>query len=138
MDKMRLQGEKDGAPDWLRLYVNEWVYWKNINLKALQFKIEGRSPLEWFVKNFTFKRDKESGIVDDPNHFLPVGEKDKEKVRNYADQLIPRLADVGVSCALAQEEIAKIPLEWQEVQGQVRDYNLHETPLQGRSRRRRR
>ena len=34
---------------------------------AHRYVVNGRTPLEWFIDRYKIKRDKESGILNDPN-----------------------------------------------------------------------
>ena len=49
------------------LIVNEHVRLVNIPAAAHGYQVNGRTPLEWFIDRYRVARDKESGIVNDPN-----------------------------------------------------------------------
>ena len=49
------------------LHVNEYIRLGNIPAAAHQYQVNGRTPLEWFIDRYKITRDKESGIVNDPN-----------------------------------------------------------------------
>ena len=49
------------------LIVNEHVRLVNIPAAAHGYQVNGRTPLEWFIDRYRVTRDKESGIVNDPN-----------------------------------------------------------------------
>ena len=49
------------------LHINEYIRLGNIPAAAHQYQVNGRTPLEWFIDRYKITRDKESGIVNDPN-----------------------------------------------------------------------
>ena len=49
------------------LRVNEHVSLRGIPDAAHRYQVNGRTPLEWFIDRYRITRDKESGIVNDPN-----------------------------------------------------------------------
>lgn len=60
--KMRYTDEERTA-----LAVNEHIKIGNIPAKAHQYQVNGRTPLEWLIDRYKITRDKESGIINDPN-----------------------------------------------------------------------
>lgn len=51
----------------LTLVYNSAVRLEGIPARALEYVVNGRSPLEWLVERYQVKTDKASGIVNDPN-----------------------------------------------------------------------
>ena len=49
------------------LIVNEHVRLAGIPPQAHGYVVNGRTPLEWFIDRYRVTRDRESGIVNDPN-----------------------------------------------------------------------
>lgn len=49
---------------------NKEIKITNIPDKAYKYIINGRSAIEWIIDQYQVKTDKNSGIVDDPNHFI--------------------------------------------------------------------
>ena len=49
------------------LTINEHVRLAGIPAEAHRYVVNGRTPLEWYIDRYRIKRDKESGIVNDPN-----------------------------------------------------------------------
>ena len=49
------------------LIINEHVRLTGIPEAAHRYVVNGRTPLEWFIDRYRIKRDKESGILNDPN-----------------------------------------------------------------------
>lgn len=50
--------------------VNEYLTLEGIPPEADEYKIGGRSPLEWIIDRYQVKQDKASKIVNDPNDWL--------------------------------------------------------------------
>ena len=49
------------------LIINEHVQLSGILEEAHRYVINGRTPLEWFIDRYKIKKDKNSGITNDPN-----------------------------------------------------------------------
>ena len=49
------------------LIINEHVRLTGIPEAAHRYVVNGRTPLEWFIDRYKIKRDKASGILNDPN-----------------------------------------------------------------------
>ena len=49
------------------LIVNDHIRLEGIPPEAHEYQVNGRTPLEWFIDRYKVTRDKESGIVNDPN-----------------------------------------------------------------------
>ena len=49
------------------LIINEHLRLTGIPEAAHRYVVNGRTPLEWFIDRYRIKRDKESGILSDPN-----------------------------------------------------------------------
>ena len=54
-------------PDKTQLVVNEHIQLRDIPAAAHQYEVNGRTPIEWFIDRYYIKRDKRSGLVNDPN-----------------------------------------------------------------------
>lgn len=55
--------------DYTRLIYNKNVTVLNIPEAANDYKVNGRSPLEWMVDRYQVKTDKATGITNDPNDY---------------------------------------------------------------------
>ena len=55
--------------DYTRLAYSKDVVVSGIPERAHDYKVNGRSPLEWMVDRYQVKVDKASGIVNDPNEY---------------------------------------------------------------------
>jgi len=49
------------------LAVNDHLRVAGIPPEAHQYQVNGRTPLEWFIDRYRITRDRESGILNDPN-----------------------------------------------------------------------
>ena len=49
------------------LIYNDHITIKNIPPRSFEYKVNGRSPLEWIIDRYQVKTDSASGIVNDPN-----------------------------------------------------------------------
>ena len=49
------------------LRINEHVSVSGIPAEAHRYVVNGRTPLEWYIDRYRIKKDKESGILNDPN-----------------------------------------------------------------------
>lgn len=105
--------EDSSHSDKLIIALNDYIHYKGIPKTCLDFKIEGRSPLEWFIKNFKIKSDKESAILDNPNDLWLIGEEEPNPY--YAEDLIPRLVQVGLIGRNIQESLKEIPLIFKDI-----------------------
>ena len=72
-----------------------------IPLEESEYKVGGRSPLEWVLDRYMVKVDKASGIVNDPNAWL----REQENPR-YVVELIRSLVTVSIQ---TQRLIAQLP-----------------------------
>lgn len=63
IDKIKFHTK--GVKDTLRL--NDKIAIVNIPLKAYEYKVNGKSPIDWIIDRYQVKVDKDSGIVNDPN-----------------------------------------------------------------------
>ena len=48
---------------------NETITISNIPQEAFEYKVNGRSPIEWVVKRYEYKKDKDSQLINDPNTY---------------------------------------------------------------------
>lgn len=74
--------------DHTTLIFNDNLIFSGIPEAANEYKVNGRSPLEWMIDRYQVIKDKDSGLINDPNTF---GED-----ANYISELIPRLVTVAM------------------------------------------
>ncbi|MBQ5558038.1 MAG: hypothetical protein IIT36_05590, partial [Aeriscardovia sp.] len=55
--------------DRTRIVVNQALTLENIPLEAYEWKVSGRSPVEWILNQYQVKTDKKSGHLSDPNQW---------------------------------------------------------------------
>ena len=79
------------AKDLTRLIYNDYLTFSGIPTEANEYKIGGRSPLEWMVDRYKITTDKKSSIVNDPNDYCrEVGDP------AYIAKLVPSLITVSM------------------------------------------
>ena len=52
------------------LEINEFAKLHGIPSKAHDYQVKGRTPLEWFIDRYQIRKDKDSGITNDPNDWF--------------------------------------------------------------------
>ncbi len=55
--------------DMTKVLLNEKISISEIPLKCYEYKVNGRSPIEWILDQYQYSLDKETNLVDDPNQF---------------------------------------------------------------------
>lgn len=95
--------------DYTRLIYNRDVTVSNIPESANDYKVNGRSPLEWMVDRYQVKTDKATGITNDPN--------DYSDDPRYILDLIGRLVTVSmrtneIVAGLSPIDEVKHPSNW--------------------------
>ncbi|WP_311950464.1 type ISP restriction/modification enzyme [Halomonas piscis] len=66
--KMRFDGKR-GEQDFSVIVVNEHLRLTGIPEKAHEYVVNGKSALGWILDRFQYTKDKDSGIVNDPNEW---------------------------------------------------------------------
>lgn len=84
---------------------NDHIIISNIPLKAYDYVVNGRSPIDWVLDQYQYTVDKESGIIDDPNTY------DEVKGGKYVFDLILSLITVSLE---TQKLIKELP-EYKEI-----------------------
>ena len=64
--RMKLTGDGNSV-----LVVNDSLQLAGIPAAAHRYEVNGRTPLGWFIDRYRVARDKQSGIVNDPNAWFP-------------------------------------------------------------------
>ena len=52
------------------LIINEHVQLSGIPAEAHRYVVNGRTPLEWFIDRYKIKKDKNGGIINNPNSWF--------------------------------------------------------------------
>lgn len=84
---------------------NDHIIISNIPLKAYDYVVNGRSPIDWVLDQYQYNVDKESGIIDDPNTY------DEVKGGKYVFDLILSLITVSLE---TQKLFKELP-EYKEI-----------------------
>lgn len=84
---------------------NDHIIISNIPLKAYDYVVNGRSPIDWVLDQYQYNVDKESEIIDDPNTY------DEVKGGKYVFDLILSLITVSLE---TQKLIKELP-EYKEI-----------------------
>jgi len=95
--KMRFAG-KAHHPDKSCIQYNENVFIEGIPLEAYDYKVNGKSALEWLMECYQIKIDKDSGIKQDPNEW-----SDNPR---YIIELIGKITQLSLTTL---KEIANLP-----------------------------
>ena len=82
---------------------NNHITISNIPLKAYEYKVNGRSAIEWIMDQYQVKKDKVSGYIDDPNEY-----NDDEK---YIFELLLKIINVSVKTIELIEELPKFEVD---------------------------
>ena len=104
--RMRWGKRADGTEDRSVLMVNRRCRLVDIPTEAEDYKISGRSPLQWAIDSLRVKHDKPSGIVDDPNGWQAWADEPFNLIRH-----LRRLVRVSVETA---EIVAGLPASLQD------------------------
>lgn len=95
--------------DYTTLVYNDNLTYADIPEQANDYKVNGRSPLEWMVDRYQVKTDKATGIVNDPNEYSDDPA--------YICNLVPRLVTVSMRTLEIIESLPPIreivkPADW--------------------------
>lgn len=82
-----------------RLVYNEHITIENIPEEAFRYIVNGRSALGWIVDQYQIFKDKESGIVNDPNEYAGSA---------YIFNLILSVITVSVETVEIQESLPRL------------------------------
>ena len=63
----RVRKIKLDKKDPTRIRFNDSIWIENIPIEVNEYRVNGRSPVEWIIERYQIKVDKDSGIVNDPN-----------------------------------------------------------------------
>ena len=92
--QMRWDKHSDRGTDRSTLLVNSRCQLVDIPPEAHDYDISGRSPLQWAIDSLHLKKDKASGIVDDPNTWHEWADEPFNLIRH-----LRRLVGVSVETA---------------------------------------
>ena len=95
-------GKKGGEDDRSVIVVNPTLTLTGIPAEAYDYKVNGRSALEWIMDSYQLHTDKDTGIVNDPNKW---GEE--QCYPDYIVDLIKRVVRVSVESVKLIAQIDK-------------------------------
>ena len=85
------------------LIYNDYITFTNIPQEIFNYKISGRSPLEWVVSQYQISEDKESKIKNNPNEY-----SEDEK---YIYNLVKRVVNVSIKTLEIIKNLHKYDVE---------------------------
>ena len=88
------------VPDKTRLKINGIIAFEN--LPDVQYKVNGRTPLEWMIDRYKRTIDKDSGIINDPT----INMTEQKTI-----DMVQRLIYVGVESDKIINELSKLEFE---------------------------
>ena len=104
--KKILNGKK--VNDYTKLFINKILIFENI--PKIEYRLSGRTPLEWLIDRYRVRTDKDSGIVNDPGDVDIIS-------------LIERVVFVGVE---SDKIIKQLPQEFEPKDWKPRKKGLDE------------
>ena len=106
-NKMRWGKEGDNGDRFAVLHINSRCCLTGIPAEAQDYKVSGRSPLQWAIDSLRVKRDTASGFVDDPNGWHEWADEPFNLIRH-----LRRLVRVSVETA---QIVASLPPALSEI-----------------------
>lgn len=104
--KYLIKGKKDV------ILFNEKIAISNIPLKAYEYVVNGRSAIEWVMERYATKKDKDSGIENNPNLYeCTNGALSGLKGGKYALHLLLSVIDMSVKSVKLIEKISELSIE---------------------------
>ncbi|WP_160667759.1 DEAD/DEAH box helicase [Pseudarthrobacter sp. ATCC 49987] len=103
--KMRYAG-KAGAWDKSRILYNSYISLAGIPEDAQRYKLGSRSAVDWIVERYQVKKDKASGIVNDPN-----GWSREHSQPRYIIDLIGRIVTVSLETNRIVDSLPSLGLD---------------------------
>lgn len=96
---------KIGNKDKTTIKYNDYITITGIQLRAYDYTVAGRSPIEWVMARYQKTIDEKSGIVNDPNAWL-----EEQGDPKYIAGLIERLVRVSVETLDIMEGLPEIKM----------------------------
>lgn len=104
--KYLIKGKKD------LILFNEKIAISNIPLKAYEYVVNGRSAIEWIMERYAIKKDKDSGIENNPNLYeCTNGALSGLKGGKYALHLLLSVIAMSVKSVELIEKISELSIE---------------------------
>lgn len=91
---------------------NEKIAISNIPLKAYEYVVSGRSAIEWIIERYAIKKDKDSGIENNPNLCVCTnGALSGLKGGKYALHLLLSIIAMSVKSVELIDKISELSIE---------------------------
>jgi len=100
-----------------KIIINELITVYGIPLEAHDYKVNGRSPLEWFVERCRIRRDSASSIVNDPN-MLFVDTDTKDPCPDKLLAMMERLVYISIE---TKKIVDKLPKDIKHISVNIED-----------------
>lgn len=97
-----------------KLVYNEHITIENIPEEAFRYIVNGRSALGWIVDQYQISKDKESGIVNDPNEYAGSV---------YIFNLVLPIITVSVETVKIQNSLPRLHFEEMNGEFEVNSYD---------------
>jgi predicted helicase len=88
--------------DKTQINVNKFLTLAGVPLEAYEFKVQGKSPIEWLMSRYVEKKDKDSELLNDPNAF--------SKDPAYLVDTLKRVVGMSLECIEIIEGLPKMEL----------------------------
>jgi predicted helicase len=96
-------GKRDKKPDKTTIIYNSHITLAGIPLGAYEYVVNGKSAIEWIMERYQIAKDKDSGIVNDPNDWV-VEHDDPE----YILRLLKSIITVSIETMKIVERLPKL------------------------------
>jgi len=103
--KMSFGKTSGRKPDKTVIVYNDHITLRGIPLEAYEYVVNGKPAIEWLMERYQVRRDKKSGIVNDPNKWL-----EEQGDPRYIVDLIKRVARVSVETVKIMKELPGLNL----------------------------
>ena len=88
--------------DKTQINVNKFLTLTGVPLEAYEFKVQGKSPIEWLMSRYVVKKDKDSELLNDPNAF--------SKDPAYLVETLKRVVGMSLECIKIIEGLPEMEL----------------------------
>lgn len=95
-------GKRNGEKDKSTIIYNAFITIKDIPLDAYRYQISGKSAIEWIMDRYQWRKDDDSGIVNDPNEWCR-----ESRCPSYILDLLKRVIRVSVESVKIIDQLPK-------------------------------
>ncbi len=99
-------GKSNGEINKSEIIYNKYISLKNIPLDAYNYLVNGKSPIEWVMDRQILSKDKESGIINDPNDYA------NETIKNpaYPLELLQKMINLSIETLNLVKSLPKLEI----------------------------